>query len=71
MFILKSAVKLPSKIRHLHRSLIKLVVVGYGGKIPRPIRIQVKRLWLEGKPRDKIAEELEISTGAVGGEFMD
>jgi hypothetical protein len=42
-----------------------------GGKIPRPIRIQVKRLWLEGKPRDKIAEELEISTGAVGGVFKD
>lgn len=42
-----------------------------GGKIPRPIRIQVIRLWLEGKSRDKIAEELEISTGAVSGVIKD
>ena len=42
-----------------------------GGKIPRPIRIQVIRLWLEGKSRDKIAEGLEISAGAVSGVIMD
>jgi transcriptional regulator with XRE-family HTH domain len=42
-----------------------------GGKIPRPIRTQVIRLWLEGKSRDKIAEELEISTGAVTGVIKD
>src|SRR5918911_2145132 len=36
-----------------------------GGKIPRPIRVQAMRAWLEGKSRDKIAQELEISTGAV------
>jgi hypothetical protein len=28
-----------------------------GGKIPRPIRVQAIRSWLEGKSRDKIAEE--------------
>jgi hypothetical protein len=42
-----------------------------GGKIPRPIRIKVIRLWLEGKSRDKIAEELEISAGAVSGVIKD
>jgi hypothetical protein len=42
-----------------------------GGKIPRPIRIQVIRLWLEGKSRDKIAEELEISAGSVSGVIKD
>jgi transcriptional regulator with XRE-family HTH domain len=42
-----------------------------GGKIPRPIRIQVIRLWLEGISRDKIAEELDISTGAVSGVIKD
>jgi predicted DNA-binding protein YlxM (UPF0122 family) len=42
-----------------------------GGKIPRPMRTQVIRLWLEGKSRDKIAEELEISTGAVSGVIKD
>jgi hypothetical protein len=42
-----------------------------GGKIPRPIRIQVIKLWLEGKSRDKIAEELEISAGSVSGVIKD
>jgi transcriptional regulator with XRE-family HTH domain/predicted DNA-binding protein YlxM (UPF0122 family) len=42
-----------------------------GGKIPRPTRIQVIRLWLEGISRDKIAEELDISTGAVSGVIKD
>jgi transcriptional regulator with XRE-family HTH domain len=42
-----------------------------GGKIPRPIRIKVIRLWLEGKSRDKIAEELDISAGAVSGVIKD
>jgi DNA-binding CsgD family transcriptional regulator len=35
-----------------------------GRKIPR-IRLQVIRAWLEGKSRDKIAQELGISTGAA------
>jgi hypothetical protein len=42
-----------------------------GGKIPRPIRVQVIRAWLEGKSRDKIAGELKISTGAVSGIIKD
>jgi transcriptional regulator with XRE-family HTH domain len=42
-----------------------------GGKIPRPIRVQVIRAWLDGKSRDKIAEELQISTGAVSGVIED
>ena len=42
-----------------------------GGKIPRPIRVQVIRTWLEGKSRDKIAEELGISTGAVSSIIKD
>jgi transcriptional regulator with XRE-family HTH domain len=42
-----------------------------GGKIPRPIRVQAIRSWLEGKSRDKIAEELGISTGAVSSIIKD
>src|SRR5918994_56600 len=42
-----------------------------GGKIPRPIRVQVIRSWLEGKSRDKIAEEIGISTGAVSSIIKD
>jgi hypothetical protein len=42
-----------------------------GGKIPKPIRLQVIRAWLEGKSRDKIAQELVISTGAVSGIIED
>jgi hypothetical protein len=42
-----------------------------GGKIPRPIRLQVIRKWLEGKSRDKIAIELQISTGTVSGIIND
>src|SRR5215211_8608724 len=42
-----------------------------GGKIPRPIRVQVIRAWLEGKSRDKIAQELHISTGAVSSIIKD
>jgi hypothetical protein len=42
-----------------------------GGKIPRPTRIKVIRLWLEAKSRDKIAEELDISAGAVSGVIRD
>jgi hypothetical protein len=42
-----------------------------GGKIPRPIRVQVIRAWLEGKSRDKIAQELQISTGAVSSIIKD
>ena len=42
-----------------------------GGKIPRPIRLQVIRAWLEGKSRDKINQELQKSTGAVSGIIKD
>jgi DNA-binding NarL/FixJ family response regulator len=38
-----------------------------GRKIPEPIRMQVIRALLDGKSRDKIAQELGISTGAVSG----
>src|ERR671921_2500188 len=42
-----------------------------GGKIPRPIRVQAIRSWLEGKSRYKIAEEIGISTGAVSSITKD
>ena len=42
-----------------------------GGKIPRPIRVQAIKAWLEGKSRDKIAEEIGISTGAVSSITKD
>ena len=42
-----------------------------GRKIPRPIRLQVIRVWLDGKSRDKIAQELGISSGAVSGIIED
>ena len=47
------------------------MITEMGGKIPRPIRLQVIRAWLEGKFRDKIALELEISTGAVSSIIED
>ncbi|MDQ3838582.1 MAG: hypothetical protein M3297_04865 [Thermoproteota archaeon] len=42
-----------------------------GRKIPGPIRVQVIRLWLDGKSRDNIAEELDISAGAVSSIIED
>src|SRR6185437_4161126 len=36
-----------------------------GSKIPREIRLQAIRNWLEGKTRDQIAHELEIGAGTV------
>jgi Homeodomain-like domain-containing protein len=36
-----------------------------GSKIPREIRLQAIRKWLEGKTRDQIAGELEIGVGTV------
>jgi predicted transcriptional regulator/uncharacterized protein YoxC len=36
-----------------------------GRKIPGPIKQEAMRMWLEGIFRDKIAEELKISQGAV------
>ena len=36
-----------------------------GGRIPDSIRLQAIRKWLEGESRDKIAQELQISQGAV------
>jgi len=38
-----------------------------GGKIPREIRLQVIRKWLEGKSRDLIAYQLHIGDGTVSG----
>lgn len=42
-----------------------------GAKIPRPLRLQVITKWLQGKSRDKIAGEVQISTGAVSGIIGD
>ena len=36
-----------------------------GSKIPREIRLEAIRKWLEGKTRDQIARELEIGAGTV------
>jgi hypothetical protein len=38
-----------------------------GGKIPREIRLQVIRKWLEGKSRDLIAYQLHIGAGTASG----
>ena len=38
-----------------------------GGKIPREIRLQVIRKWLEGESRDLIAYQLHIGAGTVSG----
>jgi hypothetical protein len=42
-----------------------------GVRIPESIRLQAIRKWLEGKSRDKIAQELQISQGAVSGIIKD
>ena len=36
-----------------------------GSKIPKPIKLEVIRKWLEGKSRNKIAKEVGIGTGTV------
>jgi hypothetical protein len=36
-----------------------------GGNIPRPIKIEVIKKWLQGKSRDQIAKEEGIGTGTV------
>jgi transcriptional regulator with XRE-family HTH domain len=46
-------------------------MIQMGGKIPRPIKVQVIRSWLDCKSRDKIAEEIGISTGAVSSIIKD
>ena len=46
-------------------------MIDMGGKIPRPIKVQAIKAWLEGKSRDKIAEEIGISTGAVSSITKD
>ena len=38
-----------------------------GAKIPREIRLQVIRKWLEGVSRDLIAHQLHIGAGTVSG----
>jgi Homeodomain-like domain len=47
------------------------MITKMGGKIPRPIRVQAIKAWLEGKSRDKIAQQLGISTGAVSSIIKD
>src|SRR5919205_2409629 len=36
-----------------------------GGNIPRPIKIEVIKEWLQGKSRDQIAKEEGIGSGTV------
>lgn len=38
-----------------------------GGKIPRPVRLEVIRKWLRGYSRDEIAQDVGIGTGTVSG----
>src|SRR5690349_6461602 len=38
-----------------------------GSKIPKPIKLDVIRKWLEGKSRNKIAKEVGIGAGTVSG----
>ena len=38
-----------------------------GGYIPRPIKIDIIRKWLQGKSRDQIAKEVGIGAGTVSG----
>ena len=40
-----------------------ILLIEMGGKIPREIRLQVIRKWLEGKSRDLIAHQLHIGAG--------
>lgn len=36
-----------------------------GGSIPRTIKVEVIRKWLQGETRDQIAQELDIGAGTV------
>ncbi|MGC2429200.1 MAG: hypothetical protein WA421_19370 [Nitrososphaeraceae archaeon] len=36
-----------------------------GSKIPRPVRLEVIRKWLQGQSRDQIANEVGIGAGTV------
>ena len=38
-----------------------------GSKIPKPIKLEVIRKWLEGKSRNNIAKEVGIGAGTVSG----
>jgi hypothetical protein len=38
-----------------------------GGPIPRPIKVEVIRKWLEGKSRDQISKEVGIGAGTISG----
>ena len=38
-----------------------------GSKIPKPIKIEVTKKWLQGKSRDQIANEVQIGAGTVSG----
>jgi len=42
-----------------------------GGYIPRTIKIDVIRKWLQGKSRDQIAKEVGIGAGTVSGIFNE
>jgi hypothetical protein len=41
-------------------ALVILFLIIMGAKIPREIRLEVIRKWLEGKSRDRIAREVHI-----------
>jgi hypothetical protein len=47
--------------------LILFEQIRMGTKIPRGIRLEVIRNWLQGKTRDQIAEEVHIGAGTVSG----
>lgn len=38
-----------------------------GTKIPKLIKIEVIRKWLQGKSRDQIANEVQVGAGTVSG----
>jgi len=44
---------------------IFIVPIPTGRKVPYPIKIRVIKAWLEAKPRNIIADEVEISFGSV------
>ncbi len=47
--------------------LLISVDIQMGAKIPRPIKLEVIRKWLQGKSRDQIAREVGIGAGTVSG----
>jgi hypothetical protein len=47
--------------------LIISVDIQMGAKIPRPIKLEVIKKWLQGNSRDQIAREVRIGAGTVTG----